>query len=495
MRKKLVSRVCALVFALMLLFANCMSVMASDVTPDDGRWADIEGDGYSIWAATKTDAGWLACVNVDADKNTATLTSRANAALADSHVINHSGLTAYDTQGTTIQNAVLSQLKAKEMWFSTYCDWYNADGKWNPNYFYWKFGNVTNAADFNPAITPGATNAAASAKLAAGGVSCKTTMIKTSGTGSLPGDVEGFDFAVPVGSLSAEDVYMYYYNASKDVFELAGKIKYHSNTNIGGESTAEVYTRYGTTTNMSKCGTYVISDAELPAAITTGNVVKVPTAGVKTTEALTTAITNTISSANAGDVVDVVVPAGTKVAKSVWETAKAKGVALTLESEAGTYVSWAFGAINNIVDFDPTVNVGAKIEAVEKKMGTVTLPATTKVTEIAFAYDGDLPGQAEVTLDLSGCGFTEGQDVILYYFNPTKNIFEKIDGGKYTEGFATFTMTHCSDYVVSNEELPKELTTAAPKTGDSANIALYVTILALGAAAIAVVVYKKRKDA
>ena len=74
--KKLATRISALVFAMMLLFANCVTVFAEDVTPDDGRWEAIEGDGYYIWAATKTDAGWLAGISVtETVKSTDRLTS------------------------------------------------------------------------------------------------------------------------------------------------------------------------------------------------------------------------------------------------------------------------------------------------------------------------------------------------------------------------------------------------------------------------------------
>ena len=131
----------------------------------------------------------------------------------------------------------------------------------------------------------------------------------------------------------------------------------------------------------------------------------------------------------------------------------------------------------------------------DKKLASVTLPSTLKYTPVHFAFDGTLPAQAEVTLDLSTfTGAADGSTVYLYYYNPTTNLFEKIDSSAFKDGYATFTMTHCSDYIVTNEELTGALvTTPAPDTGDQANLVLYIVVMLLGVVAIAAVVARKKR--
>ncbi|MGN0353239.1 MAG: hypothetical protein ACI4ES_16485 [Roseburia sp.] len=484
--KKLATRISALVFAMMLLFANCVTVFAEDVTPDDGRWEAIEGDGYYIWAATKTDAGWLAGISVtETVKSTDRLTSIGTTAIADPHVIDYSYLVA-ELDGTTdakASTALLSALAAKKMSFGLYKFTDNkSEGI--------TFSKVTKASsEFAPSISVNTSNAAATAKLA--GVSAKTMQFTINGTGALPGTVEYIYYSEKLAA--SEEAfgtgYCYYYNPARDLFEYVGQ---GSQRVYNWSNSYKVLNVDMVTQNK---GTYILSSELLPDSITTGKVTKVDTTTCATTAQLTSTVSTAISAAEAGTVLSVEVPKGTVFAKSLWEEAKAKGVGIALTSTAGTYVNWAFAAITNPVDFDPTVNVGTEIKDIATKMSSVTLPSTLVYTTVDFAFDGNLPGQAEVTLDLSGVGkFADGATVILYYYNPDKKIFEKVDSASYKEGYATFTMTHCSDYIVSSEELPTSLTSTAVKTNDMTNVIPYIVLLTFGAVAIgSAVVVKRRK--
>ena len=129
-------------------------------------------------------------------------------------------------------------------------------------------------------------------------------------------------------------------------------------------------------------------------------------------------------------------------------------------------------------DFYVDGKIGVELADVSKALSETTLPKTMKYTTVDFTYSGELAGEVEVTLNLSNGGFTEGQTLFFYYFNPNTNRFELMDSAAYKSGNATFKITHCSEYIVTSEKLPTALTTV--KTGDSTNVLLFFAIFALG---------------
>lgn len=179
--------------------------------------------------------------------------------------------------------------------------------------------------------------------------------------------------------------------------------------------------------------------------------------------------------------------AGEKVSKDVFTAAKASGKDLMIKSNDGK-AAFDFAASKldtaKIADFDPTVKIGtvgtnAKLAA---KYAALKGSDKAKAIELNFAFSGDLPGEAQVTLDLSSAGFADGATVYLYYYNATTDKLEKVTSSVISGGKATFTMTHCSDYVVTDTELKAETTTStSPKTGTSSTAAAValLTIIAL----------------
>ena len=106
--------------------------------------------------------------------------------------------------------------------------------------------------------------------------------------------------------------------------------------------------------------------------------------------------------------------------------------------------------------------------------------------EISLGHNGDFGFEAKLNVPL-GDEFA-GKKATLYYFNEAKKALEKQEDaviGK--DGYAKFTFTHASDYVVviSAEEVK------APETGDNTNVALYVSMLLVGAG-LALISRKKR---
>ena len=170
------------------------------------------------------------------------------------------------------------------------------------------------------------------------------------------------------------------------------------------------------------------------------------------------------------------------VSKSVFLAAYLNGQDVKITSNDGK-VTFKFKSsklnkeiIDKMGDFNANIVLGNKIEAVSKRLKG--LPASVKTFSVHFGYEGELPGEAEVTMDVSTSGFKNGQKLYLYYYNPATNAFQLIDTDTMTAGMVTFTMTHCSDYVITDTELPSTYTKTAPKTGTQPdNTGVWVVIL------------------
>ena len=197
-----------------------------------------------------------------------------------------------------------------------------------------------------------------------------------------------------------------------------------------------------------------------------------------------------------GSTVTVTVPAGVKVEKTVFAEAKAKGINITLKSNDAK-ATFAFTAdkldssiIKDMAAFDPAVSIGTAVKDIDDILKN--LDPKTKKINVSFAYSGKLPGEAEVTLDLAAAGFTEGSLIYLYYFNPSDKQFTLVDTAAIASQKATFTMTHCSDFVATDAALPVQNQAKAPKTGVAAN-GLCALVAMMGVAFVGFMLMRKDK--
>ena len=172
------------------------------------------------------------------------------------------------------------------------------------------------------------------------------------------------------------------------------------------------------------------------------------------------------------------------VLKDIFHTLKETGkeVTFSFEDENGNNAySWTFQGndIDNpdahISDFK--VESNAKVEEVEE---AVTATGTdTEYETIHFSHHGDLPGTATVTTKVE----LPDQKVYFYYYNPVTRFLELVSSDVVIQdGYATFQIEHCSDYILSTKELtttkavepetetPKTVVTpeAQPESADSA---------------------------
>lgn len=270
--------------------------------------------------------------------------------------------------------------------------------------------------------------------------------------------------------------YIYSYNAQKNIFELLGPVIYQYMYYNDGEVEGEDYTIIIPPGLVRKCGSYIVTDSELDPILTTEALVNINTinASMTTTEVSTT-VSTALSSVEEGKIVEVALPKAMNLGEDAMQKASETNTPIVFEvSETGenSFVNWSFGKVDNPVEFNPSVHVDAAIADVDTKLEGVELPETLTHSTVSFEFEGQLPGKAEVTLEMgsSDLGITntpEGGVVYLYYYNPQTNTFELVDESAVTDSYATFNMTHCSDYVVTSEKLPSSATTQqTPPTND-----------------------------
>lgn len=485
--------------AALLTFIMVFVMMAMPVAAADGPSGDAgdyfsgivaTGDGFAIFgykSATMTEISYS--ITVTENSNSPLTTSFANAVkemkkISDTPNVNSWYLTrtlqASSYGLTKDQMATIMGMSSDE----PYIQFYN---EVDVMYSGWtSISNIHSAVAVDATVSTKNVDAV-TALLKKEGVT-EFLQVTTAQKGAFPGIVS---FSA---SLKAEDMpnvkedsaysKVYYYDAAAEKFE-----------RVNSYVSAYKYEEYGSfyMSRITKGGTYVLVAEELPKALVSKEAKPVSSSS-STSAGLASDVKNAIDSAEKGDILKVEVKSGLSVKSDVFKEASEKGVGLEFVSTAGTPVTWSFATIGAAVDFDPTVNVGEASEKVDKVAAEYVKENTgMKYTNVSFAYDGNLPGEAEVQLDLSESGFTEGQEVYLYYYNPTTGKLEIVDSAKYVDGFATFTMTHCSEYIVTDTKLVTEdKTDKTPvKTGDTP-IAAMVIIMIAGCALVGAAVLRKR---
>lgn len=172
-------------------------------------------------------------------------------------------------------------------------------------------------------------------------------------------------------------------------------------------------------------------------------------------------------------------------------------------------ISWTFKgediAEDADLNIDPTVTVSKRGTGdVSKLMADVD-----KAIVMDFAHSGDLPAPAEVFVRASDV-FSDGDELSLFTYNEDSQKFERVeDGVKVADGYATFTIDHCSVWALSEDDLTKlEMPagdSAAPtdatqvdvhaQSGTPYVIALAIAVVVVVAAVAAVVVVRRKKAA
>ncbi|RPF42068.1 beta-galactosidase [Hydrogenoanaerobacterium saccharovorans] len=128
------------------------------------------------------------------------------------------------------------------------------------------------------------------------------------------------------------------------------------------------------------------------------------------------------------------------------ELMKSKDKSVTLN---GDWYSWTFDGKNvennmpGVIWFDTRISTESpNADAIGKLAGEAD------TTNLYFSYEGNLPGETVIRVQLEKYA---GKPVYVYYHNPEKGRLELIqaDVKADEDGWIEFSITHCSDYVVS----------------------------------------------
>ena len=135
--------------------------------------------------------------------------------------------------------------------------------------------------------------------------------------------------------------------------------------------------------------------------------------------------------------------------KEVFETLATKENA-TLSINYGN-ITWKFDSdtiTKTDTMFTPAVQVSTE------KFEHIKSEDITDGLYVEFAYDGQLPGKADITIFVGTDKFGEGQkDLNLYYYNDSTSEYEEMGTVKYNNGNVTLSLDHCSTYVLTEEKL------------------------------------------
>lgn len=126
-----------------------------------------------------------------------------------------------------------------------------------------------------------------------------------------------------------------------------------------------------------------------------------------------------------------------------------KDKVMFIKDNDGSFLySWSFDKDEykkNEFEFD----LGIEFTSDNKKEINDLIGETIEKKYVSFSYHGELPSTATIKVPVSD-KFKDGEKLILYYYNPEKNIIEIIKSDvKVINGNVSFDIEHCSDYFLS----------------------------------------------
>ncbi|MFT8889442.1 MAG: hypothetical protein ABF904_11575 [Ethanoligenens sp.] len=137
-----------------------------------------------------------------------------------------------------------------------------------------------------------------------------------------------------------------------------------------------------------------------------------------------------------------------KTGKKEFEAVKGKDKTATFEkkdADGNVAYSWSFKGTNvtDPADMDFTIAFSSKDKAAMEKTGTLVEPFY-----LSFTHEGALPGPANISVN-TGSYYPAGTSLYLYTYNPQSRKLGRTGGSvKLENGYTSFTISHCSDYVL-----------------------------------------------
>lgn len=182
---------------------------------------------------------------------------------------------------------------------------------------------------------------------------------------------------------------------------------------------------------------------------------------------------------------------------NILKTLKDNKVSTTYENTKNNTLiyAWTFDG-NKMTENDTTLNINLDIvigETENKDKINALVPASMPSLKIDFKHSGALPTGTSIKLNV-GNNFKNEDNLDLYYYNQEKNELEKVvENITVIDGYVTFPLTHCSEYVlVVNNEAKKDADNNVQTS--SMNVILYAIISIVSASALAYILKNKSKE-
>ncbi len=135
------------------------------------------------------------------------------------------------------------------------------------------------------------------------------------------------------------------------------------------------------------------------------------------------------------------------VSKDIFKSAKENGKRITfniVDSEGKTSYQWTYDG-KTIIKSDADINLGLNFSSPNQSR-IQALTRQSGLFHMSFAYHGTLSGPAQLKVYV-GNKYKDGDKIYLYYYNTERNTVELQGNGiTVSDGYADFTITHCSDY-------------------------------------------------
>ncbi|WMJ22162.1 hypothetical protein RBG61_09130 [Paludicola sp. MB14-C6] len=175
------------------------------------------------------------------------------------------------------------------------------------------------------------------------------------------------------------------------------------------------------------------------------------------------------------------------ISKDILKAAKEQKKTVTfnvVDSNGKLQYSWTIDGknVNEIKD----VNLELKVSEMKANANIQKAANNENGLVLSFSHSGSLPANTQVKVYV-GDQFKDRDKLSFYYFNETKGQLEKIaDEIVVKDGYATVTINHCSDYVLTKTEIkattPAKPTpnTKNPQTGDNAPKIPFVFVVLSG---------------
>lgn len=158
------------------------------------------------------------------------------------------------------------------------------------------------------------------------------------------------------------------------------------------------------------------------------------------------------------------------------QTGKDVSISVTDSLSGKVAYSWTFkgsdlaASGNELKDVNLSMNV--KSTVLDPTLSSA-VPSDKKGVVLTFADNGTLPGPAAVSVYVGDQGFAAGQTVYLYYYNQATGKIESVEYPSATvdaNGYASFVITHCSQYVAVPQQIAGAVASLKIDTGSKLTV-------------------------